>query len=89
MSEKHEVFAISELEVISFRCPKCKTEVFFHLTTPPEFGAPYICPCCRESYTHMGNLLAQYRELFTRAVSHAKEMNICLRVKVAGGGGTI
>jgi predicted RNA-binding Zn-ribbon protein involved in translation (DUF1610 family) len=83
MSEKYEVFAISELGVISFQCPICKTEVLFDLNTSTTFGAPYVCPTCRTTHTQIGNFLASYRDMFQRA-SEVANMNIRLRTKAKG-----
>jgi hypothetical protein len=80
VSESYDVFGIAELDGISFQCPACKTEVTFDLTTPTKFGAPYVCPTCRETYTQLGNFLAAYRDIFNQAAA-IQPMNIRLRTK--------
>jgi len=84
VSEHSELFEISELSVISFECPACKTEVLFRLDTPTTFGAPYVCPTCRETFPEIGNFLARYRELYGLAKGIGERMKLRLRVTTAG-----
>jgi ssDNA-binding Zn-finger/Zn-ribbon topoisomerase 1 len=79
VSEQHEVFDIAELDTISVECPQCRTEILFRLDTPGNFGAPCVCPTCRETYAEMGNFLAAYRELFGRGLAIGKKMRVRIR----------
>ncbi len=79
MSESHEVFQIGELNLISFECPKCGTEIIFRLDTPSVHGAPATCPTCHELYVEIGQFLAKYRQLFEAGVDLSKRMRLRLR----------
>jgi predicted RNA-binding Zn-ribbon protein involved in translation (DUF1610 family) len=67
MSERHEVFDVKELQIISYKCRKCENVILFDLQTERIFGLPKECPTCGESLDGVAQLLADYHAFYQSA----------------------
>jgi predicted RNA-binding Zn-ribbon protein involved in translation (DUF1610 family) len=69
MSETQDIFDVSELNTISFKCPDCRTEVIFRADEQPDGSLSKNCPACHKEIPNAGHVLALYRGFYTQAVA--------------------
>jgi hypothetical protein len=67
MTRVEMVFAVAELDKISFECD-CGTVITFRVSAPTSLGAPSFCPACRKEFVDMARSFAAYREFYNAAV---------------------
>lgn len=77
MSERHDVFDVRELQIISCKCGKCGTVILFDVQTDRTFGVPTKCPTCSEAMDTVAKLLADYRAFYQSAA----ELGLRLQTK--------
>jgi transcription elongation factor Elf1 len=79
MGERHEIFEVTELEVISFECPTCGTEIAFKASTSTEIGTPQHCPACNENLRSFSLAVKLYRDFFQNVTEGKKRIRLRTR----------
>jgi DNA-directed RNA polymerase subunit M/transcription elongation factor TFIIS len=77
MSERQEVFDVTEMATISWKCPDCGTVLLFGMLTEDRFGIPFKCPTCKRSMEAEAQAFSTYRTFYRAVVEH--KMPIQLR----------
>jgi DNA-directed RNA polymerase subunit M/transcription elongation factor TFIIS len=71
MSEVQQAFEVSEMGILSWKCPDCESMVLFSVDTEDRFGIPSKCPTCARSMEAEAQAFSAYRK-FYRAVVERK-----------------
>jgi predicted RNA-binding Zn-ribbon protein involved in translation (DUF1610 family) len=70
MSERQQVFEVSEMGTLSWKCPDCGTVLLFSMGTEERFGIPFKCPTCKRSMEAEAQAFSAYRTFYRAVAEH-------------------
>jgi len=76
MSECHDVFEISELQVLSHKCAKCGNEITFNILTDEAYGFPKVCHFCQEPMGEAAAAFVAYRRFYNAATANGVKVRL-------------
>jgi len=76
MSERHEVFNISELTILTHVCPKCGNVISFRVETEETYGLPKRCAVCDEPMGAAALAFQAFRKFYQAATAAGLRMRL-------------
>jgi hypothetical protein len=76
MSESHDVFEVSELQVLSHTCSKCGNEITFNVLTHEAYGFPKNCYFCQEPMDGAVTAFVAYRKFYNAATANGATVRL-------------
>lgn len=76
MSERHEVFTVEELCIITHTCQSCGNLITFDIRTDETHGFPKRCSVCSTSLGVAAIAIQAYRDFYRHAMSPGAKIRL-------------